>query len=315
MLYPISVPKPNSVEDLIGFINEEGRVVVQPSYAGGSYFFEGKASVLDENGKSGFIDDVGDLVIPCRFKGLGKFKHGLCSINGGFIDHSGKWLMEPRFLVADNFSEGCAFASLDGETFGFIDLRGDPVIQPRFQQCRQFSEGLAGVCRDERWGYIDHRGEIRIPHVFEAVRVQGFRYGVAGAQIDGRWGFIDHYGNFVIKPGYEDLKSFSEGYSPVQRNRKWGLINLDGSLVVDCQFDELGELDGGMASARLNGKAGFVSASGSWVIQPAFDRCYRFFGELAVARKGDTYYYLRRNGQTVWTSEPGAMVQSPPVAS
>ncbi|MBV8844761.1 MAG: WG repeat-containing protein, partial [Bryobacterales bacterium] len=228
MLYPISVPKPNSAEDLIGFINAEGHVVVRPCYAGGSYFSEGKAAVVDWNGKSGFIDDLGELVIPCRFKGLGKFRNGLCSINGGFIDHSGEWLIEPRFLVASNFSEGCAFVSLDGETFGFIDLRGDTVIRPDFQQCRSFSEGLAGVCHDDRWGYIDHGGQIRIPQVFEGVRVQGFRSGIAGVQIDGRWGFVDHCGNFVIKPEYEDLKSFSEGCAPVRREGKWGLINLDG---------------------------------------------------------------------------------------
>ena len=69
MLYPISVPKPNSAEDLVGFISAEGQVVVRPSYAGGSYFFEGKASVVDGSGKSGFIDDLGNLVIPCRFEG------------------------------------------------------------------------------------------------------------------------------------------------------------------------------------------------------------------------------------------------------
>jgi hypothetical protein len=29
------------------------------------------------------------LAIRCRFEGLGKFKNGLCLINGGFIDHFG----------------------------------------------------------------------------------------------------------------------------------------------------------------------------------------------------------------------------------
>jgi hypothetical protein len=119
----------------------------------------------------------------------------------------------------------------------------------------------------------------------------------------------------VIKPEYEDVRSFSEGCAPVCRNRKWGLIDLDGVLVVDFRFDQLGPLEGGMAPAKLDGKAGFVSASGSWAIQPAFDRCYRFFGRLAVARRGAVYFYLRRNGEAVWTSAPGAMVQSPPIAA
>src|ERR1700722_19306492 len=104
MLYPISIPKPNSPDDLVGFIDGRGHTVVRPRYTAGSYFFEGKASVVDESGKSGFIDAVGNQVIPCCFKGLGKFRNGLCSINGGFIDHAGKWVIEPRFLVASDFS-------------------------------------------------------------------------------------------------------------------------------------------------------------------------------------------------------------------
>ena len=53
---------------------------------------------------------------------------------------------------------------------------------------------------------------------------------------------------------------------------------------------------------------------GLWVIPPEFDRCYRFFGELAVVRKGDVYSYIRRNGETVWTSEAFAWVCQPGMA-
>lgn len=99
---------------------------------------------------------------------------------------------------------------------------------------------------------------------------------------------------------------------PSVRNDKWGMINLDGKLVVDCRFDDLGELNGGLAFAKADGKAGFVSSGGSWVIRPEFDRCYPFFGALAVVRKtGGIYSYIQRNGETVWTSEPGAQLQLP----
>src|SRR5215813_496720 len=110
MLYPISEIAPEDTENLVGFINSDGHVVVSPRYSGASFYFEGKASVLDAAGKSGFIDSLGNLTIPFRFDGLGYFKSGLCSINGGFIDHFGSWFIEPRFLAASQFSEGRAFA-------------------------------------------------------------------------------------------------------------------------------------------------------------------------------------------------------------
>jgi len=313
MLYPISVPKPNHAEDVIGFINVEGRVIVRPKYMGGSYFFEGKASVVDEDGKSGFIDCDGNLALPCHFRGLGKFKDGLCSIGGGFINHSGAWVIKPRFAVASHFSEGRAFASLDGEAFGFIDLSGEFAISPRFEQCSVFSHGLAAVYCDGCWGYIDHSGEVRIPFVFEGSSARRFRYGLAGVQIDGRWGFVDESGGFVIKPQYDNVKDFSEGYAAVQRDQKWGVIDIEGNLAVDFQFDDLGEFTGGTASAEIEGNAGFVLPTGTWVIRPEFKKCYRFYGRLAVVRLGDVYKYIRRDGSAVWTSESGAMVQAPPV--
>jgi hypothetical protein len=130
MLYPIPVLKANGAESLVGFIDTNGCVVVQPSYALGSFFFEGKACVVDTDGKSGFLDCTGRLAIPCRFQGIVDFKDGLCPISCGFIDHSGRWFIEPQFLIVTRFSEGRASASMDGDTFGFIDLTGKFVIPP-----------------------------------------------------------------------------------------------------------------------------------------------------------------------------------------
>ena len=312
MPYPISRPLQDEAPALIGYIDDWGIVLVSPSYAAGSYFFEGKASVLDEVGNSGFIDTQGHLVIPYSFKGLGRFHNGLCAMNGGYLDHSGGWFIEPRFLVGSAFSEGRAFASIDGETFGFINLDGDFVIEPQFQQCRSFNEGLAGVCRDNRWGYVDHHGNTIIPFVFEGPTATVFRGGLAGVRIDGICGYVDYQGRFVVKPQYEDVKPFCEGLAPVKRLGKWGLVDFEGRQVVDCKFDELGTLDGGMAPAKMDGTAGFISTDGSWNIHPQFEKCYGFFGSLAVVRFGKAFGYIRRSGQLIWQSEPGANVQSPP---
>jgi WG containing repeat len=312
MLYPISIPLPNSADDLFGYINSHGEVIIPPSYSGCAHFFEGVAAVVDKEGKSGFIDSFGNVAISFRFQGLARFYSGVCAINGGYISHAGEWLIQPQFLVASEFSEGLAFASTDGENFGFIDRAGKFVILPEFRPCGSFREGLASVCIDERWGYVDSAGVLRIPAVFEGQRATGFSNGMAGVRMDGRWGFIDREGRFVVRPEYDDLRPFVEGRACVQSNGKWGFIDADGRQTVECRFDELSRLDRGMAPARADGKAGFVSDQGSWLIEPKFDRCYGFFGDLAVVRHGKTYSYIRRDGAIVWTSDVGAQVQHPP---
>jgi WG containing repeat len=266
MLYPISEPAPNSVRNVCGYINGRGEVTIGPSYLACSHFFEGKASVIDDTRKSGFINHEERVVLPHRFEGLGRFHQGLCNINGGYIDSSGNWVIKEKFLVASNFSEGRAFASTDGEAFGFIDYAGSFVIHPSFQRCLTFSEGLAAVCRDDCWGYIDRSGEFVIPGVLGGSRATGFRDGLAGVQIDGLWGFIDPQGRFVVKPQFENAGPFVEGRACVQRKGKWGFVDADGQEVVRCQFDVLRRLDAGMAPAQIDGKAGFrtIQMAHSW---------------------------------------------------
>lgn len=300
-------------EDLYGYISSRGEVVVPPIYYGCAHFFEGVATVSEKCGRVGFIDGLGRVAIAFRYKQFRTgFQSGQCAIDGGYINHDGEWVIRPRFLIAADFSEGLAYVSLDGESFGYIEPIGKFAIQPQFEECGSFREGLAAVCINERWGYIDRTGAVRIPAAFEGNRVTGFSHGLAGVQIDGNWGFVDHEGRIVIKPEFEELRPFVEGHATVRRNGKWGFIRPDGRVVAECRFDKLGRLDGGIAPAQVDGKAGFISSEGQWLIEPQYDLCYPFFGELAVVCHGETYSYVQRDGTVVWTSNTNAGVLYPP---
>jgi WG containing repeat len=312
VLYPISVPIPQSEQNIFGYVDGRGQVVVDPIYAGAGCFSEGKASVLDQQGKAGYLDQAGFLVIPHRFMGLGRFVQGLCATGGGYIDHQGNWLISPLFLVGSAFSEGRAFASQDGVHFGYIGFNGDFITEPSFERCCPFSEGLAAVFKNERWGYIDHQGRFALPAAFEGSTATAFRAGRAGACIDGRYGLINTQGIFIARPEYEAVGILVEGRARVQLGGKWGLIDGDGYRIVGCQYDDVGTFDGGIAPARIGNKAGFIGPDGSWIIQPHFDKSFRFLGDLAVVRLGHTWSYISRAGDIVWTSAEGAPVVYPP---
>ena len=62
----------------------------------------------------------------------------------GFIDKSGKVVIELQFDDAGYFSEGLARVEKDGK-WGFIDKSGKVVIEPQYDYVGDFSEGLAKV--------------------------------------------------------------------------------------------------------------------------------------------------------------------------
>jgi hypothetical protein len=86
---------------------------------------------------------------------------GQCRI--GYIDKTGKMVIEPKFSAAKNFSEGLAPVALFGDheghspVFGswvYIDKTGKIVISTEFRDAKSFSEGLAPVMIGGKWGYI-----------------------------------------------------------------------------------------------------------------------------------------------------------------
>ena len=66
----------------------------------------------------------------------------------GFIDRTGRFVIEPRYGCVRSFSEGLAAfreAREDDPKWGYMDVSGRTVIPPRFDEARRFSQGLAAV--------------------------------------------------------------------------------------------------------------------------------------------------------------------------
>lgn len=89
-----------------------------------------------------------------------RFSEGLKPVENnegkyGYIDESGKVVISYQFMDAFNFSEGLAVVQVDGGKYGYVNKGGDMVIEPRFWKALPFSEGLAAVDLGAGRGYID----------------------------------------------------------------------------------------------------------------------------------------------------------------
>jgi hypothetical protein len=263
MLYPITLPEADSANDLVGYIDAAGTDVVPATYVAGTFFSAGLAAVVDDAGLTAFIDLTGRVAIPAKCTGLGLFHEGLCAIGGGvsvgYIDRRGDWAVAAEYAVCGQFSEGLAFVSRNGRSFGIVNREGHVVVEPRYDRTGVFHNGLGAVSFDEQWGYVDPTGALVVPCIFHGPRAQPFVGGWAGVNVDSAWGFVDRYGTWLVKPKYEDVKRFSEGFAPFKTGGKWGVLSSTGTVHVEPTFDSLGEFECGMAPASLDGKSGFVS--------------------------------------------------------
>src|ERR1035441_1938705 len=82
------------------------------------------------NGKIGYINPAGKVVIPPQFADAGRFEDGLAPVlsgtTWGYIDKDGKLDIAPQFDAADPFSDGRALVggSLFGGIGGMLSVDG-----------------------------------------------------------------------------------------------------------------------------------------------------------------------------------------------
>ncbi len=211
----------------IGFINKSEEIIIPFSPFPGDYlhsftsFSEGLHGIGRKTGKKvkckiydeetdeylwGFIDKMGNEVIPCEFESVGSFIEGLA-------------------VVQKN------------EKFGFINRRGVLVIPCIYENAMPFSEGHAAVQkkvsdRTAMWGYIDKKGKTIIPFINSGYLLESdderipycppMKEGLIQIQKNELKGFISKNNETIIKPKYYNASfEFENGLAYVNLNQDW----------------------------------------------------------------------------------------------
>ena len=308
------------VGDKWGYIDKSGKFVIPPKFkqeSAPTLFYEGLAQVLiketiieksgelDKSQKYivreeilGFIDKSGEFVESLKFiEESTRFSEGLAKVSKGgkfgYVDKTGRFVIEARFAKAEDFKEGLAAVRMDVETksdkgsmslnsagvageskYGFIDKTGKMVIKPQFNYAESFSEGLAAVSSEmgDQNGYIDKTGKVIIAPRFD--QTYPFSEGLAKVVIGGKAGFIDAKGRVVISLRFSEpefgnsinYRGFKEGLAVVEVNNKSGYIDKTGKMIIAPQFDYGSDFNGGVASVNIgepgNQKTYYIDKTG-----------------------------------------------------
>lgn len=195
-----------------GYIDKTGKTVI--SKLGRGEFSEGLASVW-VNGKVGFIDKQGKMIIKPKFQATMGFKDGLAEvlIKGKivFIDRTGKVVIAPTKgydINCCHYSEGMTTVITKDRKYGYINKNGQIVIEARFHGAKVFSEGLAAVnlwsdgitYSGGKWGYIDKTGKVIIDFKFDEAEPFFGGLALVGNPYAGETGYIDKTGKYIWKP-------------------------------------------------------------------------------------------------------------------
>ena len=190
------------------FIDKTGSIVLDPPAhipVFGAVFQDGLVMVTVD-GKIGYMDKTGSMVIPAQYRHGYPFREGLASVqdakfNFKYIDNTGKIIIETNAnYTAYPFADGLArFITDNPQGIGFMDRQGKVAFTIPFGQydvIEWFSNGLAQVNKDNKWGYIDKKGDLVIPIKFSFALA--FSNGLA--RVDD-YCYIDKSGRYVWPKG------------------------------------------------------------------------------------------------------------------
>ncbi len=111
--------------------------------------FHGGLLCTSVDGKAGFIDRTGKVVIKPEFENAGPFSEGLAAVRVnslfGFINPLGELVIPARYVSVDRFSDGMAAVSPEKGRWGYINKFGKLVVAAQYEQAGFFHDGIARV--------------------------------------------------------------------------------------------------------------------------------------------------------------------------
>ena len=111
----------------------------------GTLLAEAQLKLVQENGKFGYADASGKVIIPCKYDNALDFSEGLAAVNIG--------------AAAEDFM-GVAFPMKFGGKWGYINEKGEVVIPLQYEEAKPFSNGKVEVKAGENWLIIDTKGNV-----------------------------------------------------------------------------------------------------------------------------------------------------------
>jgi hypothetical protein len=188
----------------------------------------------------------------------------------GMLNKYGKIIADP---IYDEILAWGEFIELRSQGYSKLISNSGQVIfdvKDEIQEVGGFSEAYFSIRKDNRWGFVDTSGKLRISNRYDSVYL--FNDELAAIKLRGKWGFINKEESIVIQPYYDHVSAFHDGLAIVKSKNLSGIINKSGELVVEISFREIKRLSSGNYSVLdQNGRFGLINSNGSFLIRPSYE--------------------------------------------
>jgi hypothetical protein len=237
---------------IYGFSDSLGNLLGPLNYIRVHPFNEkGIAIVVNTQNLHGLVNCSGKVIQPpsnYHLTEIGSDRYSVAQ-DGKFaiMNSNGVFFGTGRYERIEPYSEGKALAQKDQRTktdnhltWACLDRNGNELFTLKAEWVTQFHNGMAGVFKNNKWGFIDSTGKLVIDYQFD--RIHPFQNGVApvcikNADKQEEWFLIDRIGNAKNNKRYGELSDFKNGIArSLIRGQGYGLIDTKGREILPCMY-------------------------------------------------------------------------------
>ena len=134
-----------------------------------------------------------------------------------------------------------------------------------------------------------------------------FYEGLAKVELNEKYSFINTKGELIGNGNlwFDWVGWFQEGLAHVELNHKYSFINTKGELIGDGNlwFDEVWPFKEGLAKVRLNHKYSFINTKGELIGDGNtwYDHAYDFVDGVSIVRSDKSLYVINTLGEIIKT--------------
>ncbi len=234
------------------FLNNKGEVVIDLSEYERVRPFSGGRAVVEKDGKFGYIDTTGKIVIPLKYTLAEDFNSGEAYVQIGektsFIDPDGKVLeSEIDYIDVNPDSEFYVISAESDDTSGFYSKVGvakrstnQIVLEPTYSSITHAGSGIFEIRdTDYKYGiYNANTGQIIEPQ-YEYMTIYPEENRVLVETADFKKGILDISGKVILEPVYSYIGLNYDGLYELEKETGAGIATRDGQIVLDAVYQNI----------------------------------------------------------------------------
>ncbi len=259
-----------------------------------------------KNGKYGFMNEDGQIIIDAKFQFVEGFNEGLSSFaendKVGFIDKKGNIRIAPKYDGVSAIVQGLFIVEND-DLFGLIDRKGKVIMPCKYNDIGELSEGFIYASIDEEYFYANYNGLQLFTE--SLISASDFENNHAIVETETGVGVIDRMGAFLLPPLYNQLNWISDSLLSFSENEQFGIVSITGDTILNVSYNYIGDFSDNIALVSISDTVKYIDERGEVILSNFYETYpnYKLKGDFtygaAIIAKDGKYGRINTSGDVV----------------